>query len=164
MQRHAGSLAVLLVLGLAGVGCNDGTEGQEAFQATLSGSEEVPPRSTGASGSAGVTVEGNTVHYSVEVRGISNVIGAHIHLAPRGTNGPIRLSLFPGGTTNITDPTGAVNGILIQASAPASDLQGGISLADLVSNIRSGNAYVNVHTTTFPGGEIRGQLQTLNLD
>jgi hypothetical protein len=109
-------------------------------------------------------VEGNTVHYSVEVRGISNVIGAHIHLAPRGTNGPIRLSLFPGGTTNITDPTGAVNGILIQASAPASDLQGGISLADLVSNIRSGNAYVNVHTTTFPGGEIRGQLQTLNLD
>src|SRR5688572_13347459 len=48
MQRHAGSLAVLLVLGLAGVGCNDGTEGQEAFQATLSGSEEVPPRPTGA--------------------------------------------------------------------------------------------------------------------
>jgi hypothetical protein len=126
MQRHAGSLAVLLVLGLAGGGCNDGTEGQEGFQATLSGSEEVPPRPSGASGSAGVTVDGNTV--------------------------------------NITDPTGAVNGILIQASAPASDLQGGISLADLVSNIRSGNAYVNVHTTTFPGGEIRGQLQALNLD
>jgi hypothetical protein len=31
-------------------------------------------------------------------------------------------------------------------------------MEDLVARIRSGNAYVNVHTSNYPGGEIRGQL------
>ena len=164
MHRHVGSLATVLVLGLAALGCNDATEGQETFQATLVGAEEVPPRSTGATGTASITVDGDIIHYHLEVHGITNVVGAHIHVAPRGSNGPIRLSLFPGGTVNTTAATGAIDGVLARDSAPASDLQGGISLADLLSAMRSEGTYVNVHTSAFPGGEIRGQLQSVSLD
>lgn len=159
MHRHVGPLAVLLVLGLAGSGCNDATS-EDVFQATLSGGEEVPPRASGASGAAGVSVDGDVINFSLEVHGITNVIGAHIHLAEAGSNGPIRLSLFPGGSVNITDtPTGPIDGVFVRGSAPSSDLQGGVSLADFVNAMRSGGAYVNVHTTVFPGGEIRGQLR-----
>jgi hypothetical protein len=35
----------------------------------------------------------------------------------------------------------------------------GKTIADLVADIKAGNAYVNVHTTEHPGGEIRGQIQ-----
>jgi hypothetical protein len=47
--------------------------------------------------------------------------------------------------------------ILAEGTFTAADVSG-ISYADLLAAIRAGNAYVNVHTTLFPGGEIRGQL------
>jgi hypothetical protein len=55
-------------------------------------------------------------------------------------------------------PTGAVNGVLSKGTSAASDLKGpltGKQLSDLVNLIKSGNAYVNVHTTQNPRGEIR---------
>jgi len=165
MHRHVGSLGLLLVLGLASAGCNNALDGQEVFQATLSGAEEVPARSTAAFGATGFTVDGGTVHYSVEVRQITGVTGSHIHIAAAGSNGPIRVSLYPGGVTNFaTSPTGAINGILLQGSFTASELQAGISLDQLLSSMRDGNAYVNVHTSTFPGGEIRGQIRSVSVD
>src|ERR687895_710551 len=50
MRRNALPLAVLLAAGLAASACEDATEGQEIFTTTLSGANEVPVRSTGASG------------------------------------------------------------------------------------------------------------------
>jgi hypothetical protein len=35
----------------------------------------------------------------------------------------------------------------------------GQTLADLIAHFNNGNAYVNVHTTLYPGGEIRGQIK-----
>jgi hypothetical protein len=40
----------------------------------------------------------------------------------------------------------------------------GVSYEELLNAMRSGNAYVNVHTTTYPGGEIRGIVRSQNLD
>ena len=46
----------------------------------------------------------------------------------------------------------------------ASDVTGGLTLADVLGAMRSGNAYCNIHTVTFPGGEIRGQIRSVSLD
>jgi CHRD domain len=58
-------------------------------------------------------------------------------------------------------PTGAVNGVLSKGTITASDLKDPLSgnqLSALVNLIRRGNAYVNVHTTQNPKGEIRGRI------
>ncbi len=147
-----------LILGIAGVGCNDSNE--ENFRAHLSGGNEVPSRATGASGTAGFSFDGITVRYSLEVNGISAVTGAHIHSAAAAANGPIRVSLFPGpGKGNfVPAPTGALNGALVEGSFAAADVTG-VSLEVLLGEMRNQTAYVNVHTSTYPSGEIRGQVR-----
>jgi hypothetical protein len=143
--------AVGVTLGLYAGGCNDPTKGQTIFQAQLSGANEVPARASSGSGAAGFTLDGNTVHYSLEVEGLGNITMSHIHVGAVGANGPVKVFLFKGG------PTSTVNGVLAQGSFTSTDLIG-ITFDDLLNAMRSGNAYVNVHTTVYPGGEIRGQV------
>jgi hypothetical protein len=152
-------------MGLAALGCNDATEGFVGFRADLSGSNEVPAVSTGAAGTCGFQLEGGQVRYSVEAHGITAVIGAHIHVAPAGTNGPVRVVLFPfpGGPVITTSPTGAVSGVLMTGTFDATHLSG-ITFEGLVSAMRSGQTYCNIHTTAHPGGEVRGQIQEISLD
>jgi hypothetical protein len=92
---------------------------------------------------------------------IDDVSAAHIHLAPPGENGGIVLWLYP-----IDGPPGGLipgpfNGVLAQGVVTADNLTGdleGATLEDLIEEIEAGNAYVNVHTSEYPSGEIRGQL------
>jgi hypothetical protein len=159
MRRNALPLAVLLAAGLALGACEDATEDQEVFTTSLSGSNEVPARSTGASGSSQIIIDGDRVHYAVEIDDISNVFAAHIHTAASGVNGPVRVTFFnvpQASPLSTTDKH-----ILAQGTFTSADVSG-IGFADLLNAIRSGNAYVNVHTTQFPGGEIRGQLSRAN--
>ena len=155
MRRNALPLAVLLAAGLALGACEDATEDQEVFVTTLSGSNEVPARSTGASGASQIIIDGDRVHYSVEIDDINNVFAAHIHTAASGVNGPVRVTFF--NTAQSTALSTADKHILAEGTFTAADVAG-ISFADLLAAIRAGNTYVNVHTTQFPGGEIRGQL------
>ena len=170
MHRHAGSLglALVLVLGLSSMGCNNATEGKEFFQADLAGSNEVPARDTGATGACGFVVTGNRVDFSITTRGLSGpVVGTHIHIGAAGANGPVRVPFIGpnlAGTNTVTPFAAPDGGILIENSFGASDVTGGLSLDDVLSAMRSGNAYCNVHTTTFPGGEIRGQIRSLSVD
>lgn len=93
--------------------------------------------------------------YRIAVTRINDVIGAHLHLAPAGQNGDVVVSLLNDAVS------GRVNGTLERGRITAADLVGplaGMSLTDLVEEIRAGNIYVNVHTEDFPDGEIRGQL------
>jgi hypothetical protein len=143
-----------LLLALAAAGCGD-DDNRSLFEASpLSGANEVPSNASGASGSAGFDVDGSTVSYSVEVRGITGILFAHVHSGAAGTNGPVRVNLFLG------PQTGAVDGLLVQGTFTSSDVVG-ISFEDLLSEMRAGTAYVNVHTVAFPGGEIRAQLRPL---
>jgi hypothetical protein len=144
----AGSLCLLLALGLAA--CND--DDQEQFAATLAASNEVPPNPSAATGSATFTVEATTITFELRVNGINAVTMAHIHSGAAGANGPIRVPLFTGPTT------GAVNGTLATGTITAADVQG-ITFDVLLTELRTGTAYVNVHTTALPPGEIRGQVQ-----
>jgi hypothetical protein len=159
MRRNALPLALLLAAGLAAGGCEDATEDQEVFFTTLSGSNEVPARSTAANGSSQLIIDGDRVHYAIEVDDIRSVFAAHIHTAASGVNGPVRVTFFnvpQTSTFSTNDKT-----ILAEGTFTSADVAG-ISFADLLAAIRAGTTYVNVHTTQFPGGEIRGQLQRAN--
>jgi hypothetical protein len=160
MRRIAWPLAVLMAAGLFGSACEDATEGQEIFTTTLSGSNEVPVRSSGGNGFAQVIIDGDRVHYALQVDDIENVTAAHIHTGVSGANGPVRVTFFPNDQfpqrISVSDTTVIAEGTFTSANVT------GISYSDLLAAIRSGGAYVNVHTTQFPGGEIRGQLSRTN--
>jgi hypothetical protein len=143
---------------------------QRLWLPALRGSEEVPPRETRALGAALLVAarDDGSLGYVLAVARINNVVQAHIHVGARGTNGPVVAFLFgpvpPGG--------GRARSILATGEITDADLVGplvGMTVADLLAEIRSGNAYVNVHTNDgvdppntgpgdFPGGEIRGQI------
>ena len=128
----------------------------EVFKARLAGTEEVPPNESPAGGSAWVKTTNDKIEYEVNVTDIDKVNAAHIHLGEKGKNGPVILTLFK------DDPTELKTGKLAEANVTASNLEGpmkGKGVTDLVSAIKNGTAYVNVHSTDFPDGEIRGELQ-----
>jgi plastocyanin len=124
--------------------------GSDILTAKLSGAHEVGPVATGGTGRARVVIQagGASIFYQVFFSGLSGpVVAAHIHVGAIGENGPIILPL------NLSGSTGS--GILT-----AADLTGakGLTFAQAVDAIRTGGAYINLHTAAHPGGEIRGQL------
>lgn len=125
---------LVLMLALAHV-----SWGQLMFRTTLTGSQEVPPRETPAFGIGYATLdlETNWFTFDYSFEGLlAPQVAAHIHVAPPGVNGPI---VYP-----------------LPHGSPAS-LEVTITDED-VANLLAGNWYVNVHTTLYPGGEIRGQF------
>jgi hypothetical protein len=156
--------ALVLALGLAGWGCNDATDDLEVFRADLSGANENPARNTAASGTAGFTFDGTTVRYSVEIDDLSRTFMGHIHSGNATTNGPVRVWLFPVGA-NAPGPEVSVTDkrVLAEGSFTAANVTG-ISFDALIAEMRSGNCYVNFHSTTYPAGEIRGQVRLVDVD
>jgi hypothetical protein len=137
--------------------------GRQTYVAHLSGGEEVPSADTNATGQAifRLSKDGDSLYYKLIVANIENVTMAHIHLAPAGVNGPVVVWLYPSAPPAQLIP-GRTNGILMEGTITEANLVGllaGQSLADLIANIEAGNAYVNVHTSQYPGGEIRGQVR-----
>ncbi|HVR96696.1 MAG TPA: DUF4331 family protein [Thermoanaerobaculia bacterium] len=111
----------------------------QTFAIGLSGSQEVPPRSTTATGSCvGVLNQARTELSVACVHDVAGVVGAHIHRGAPGVNGPI----------------------ICDFGAAISPIEATCALTpDLVEDLATGNLYINVHSGTFPGGEIRGQIQ-----
>ncbi len=133
---------------------------------TLLGLNEVPPNASPATGSADITVLGDVLTVDESWSGLigGNPAAAHIHCcAPAGTNVGVAVGFpsFPAATSgtylhvfNMLDPT-------IYTSAFLSGLGGGTAAgaeAALINGMLAGNAYVNIHNSVYPGGEIRGQL------
>lgn len=109
----------------------------------LSGVNEVPANASPGFGSAIITL--NTVTGGWTLTGnysgmVGSVVAAHIHAAPVGANGSVLFALTQtGGTSGTLSGSGTFSSAQIQLA-----LTNGL--------------YVNVHSTVFPGGEIRGQL------
>ena len=141
------------------------------FSAKLSGEGEVPQRETRAHGvtKLKVSYDGSELSYHLNVANINNVVAAHIHVGAPNVNGPVVAFLageFPPGG-------GRSNGVLARGTITAANLRGplaGQPLSALITQMRAGNTYVNVHTNDgvappdtgpgdFPGGEIRGQIE-----
>jgi hypothetical protein len=101
--------------------------------------------------------DGDELSYRLLVANIDEVVQAHIHVGPADANGPVVAFLF-----GPVDPTGRVFGTLARGEITAADLVGplaGQPLSALIDEIESGNAYVNVHTSDYPMGEIRAQME-----
>jgi Cu/Zn superoxide dismutase len=137
-----------------------------SFTATLSGANEVPPVTTPATGNATFTVSGDQITYTVNVTNLQNAVVAHIHIAPEGENGLVRMNLC--GTGDPEPPCTSGTGVLATGTNGATVGSPAITFDSLLSAMRTGGAYVNVHTDApgctpgdpgcNPGGEIRGQV------
>ena len=119
----------------------------------------VPSQATG-NATFRLSEDGKTLHYTLDVMNIKDANGAHLHWAKAGRDGPPVVALF-------TDTRkGAFTGTLVEGDITANDLTGplkGKDVSALVSEIRSGNVYLNVHTAANPNGEIRGQLSAASI-
>ena len=169
----------LFVLGLAVV--TAAVAGVNAnWSVHANGSQEVPPRDSQGQAQAifHLAPDGQSIDYKLTAANIDNVFMAHIHMvadtpAP-GVNGPIVVWLYPSTAVGVQAPLGGgrIQGVIAQGTITAADLTGPLvnhTLADLIQAMRTGHAYVNLHTNDgvglpntgagdFPGGEIRANI------
>jgi hypothetical protein len=147
-------MAWLSVVGVAACSQPTGTPSTN-FEAGL-GANEVPAVTTTASGIATMSLSGTTISYSIKVNNLNNPVQAHIHAGSPSASGPVRFWLCGGGGQPDCATGTPLTGTLITATNSATT--GAITMDSLLVLMRNGNAYVNVHTTANPGGEIRGQV------
>jgi CHRD domain/Secretion system C-terminal sorting domain len=114
----------------------------------LSGAQEVPAVNTPGTGRFEAIFDpaSRGLAFRVDFSGLtSNVAAAHFHIGAAGANGPVTLDFGP-----LDFPRGARQGSYVRF----------VTLTEAQSTaLQNGNMYINIHTTQFPGGEIRGQLR-----
>ena len=159
MRGHYVVSGVTVAALLAVMGCSDdvGITVSERFTATLNGANEKPTAvTTNATGTAEFTYVADipALFYKIEVAGIDSATVAHIH-GPADANTPagVIVNLFLGPTKPIGFTGTLAEGVVGQVGAPV-----GMTPDSLLVLLRTGNAYVNVHTRVNGGGEIRGQI------
>ena len=111
------------------------------MQIVLSGAAEVPPNTSGGTGSARVELEGTMLRWNIQYANLTGpVTAAHFHgPAAAGANAGVRLGFKP----PYTSP--------IRGEATVTPEQ--------AAEIKAGLWYINLHTAQFPGGELRGQVR-----
>jgi len=135
-----GVVAAIVVTAAGLVAVTPTVSWSQEVKVTLSGSQEVPPVTTTATGSGTITVADKAVSGSVTTTGVTGV-AAHIHQGAAGQNGPVIIPLTKSGDNAWSVPAGA-------------------KLTDEQEKaFKAGNLYVNVHSAANKGGEIRGQLK-----
>ena len=148
----------------------------DQIRALLTGYEETPAAvSTTGRGEFVATIDsdGDAIHYRETFSGLQGTVTqSHIHVGQLSITGSIVIFLCQ--TATNPDPTGlapqcpqqgTVTGKITAANVIAGatitqQLQAG-DLAAVITAIRAGAAYANVHTNLSPGGEIRGQIRTV---
>ena len=137
------------------------------FTAALTGSQELPPNGSPATGSIQVTLDQtlNTLTVNETFSGLvgGTAAAAHIHCcAPPGTNATVAVPFtgFPtstfGSYVHLFDLTDAAS--FNSAFVTANGGTVASARAALIAGMFAGRAYANIHNAEFPGGEIRGQL------
>jgi mono/diheme cytochrome c family protein len=149
-----------------------GQLGPARLSTTLSGDQEPGVVTTDGSGTAVTRLSAmqDGVTYRLSYMDTATPTQAHIHVGTFEENGGILFWLCqteanpaPAGIEPPTcpDPSGTVNGTLVEADLLPATSPSGLSVEtgfEAINAMLSGNTYVNVHSTAFPGGEIRGQL------
>jgi hypothetical protein len=147
----------LFAVGVAACGGSDKVSTaptKEQFVISLNGASERPNAVTSSStGSAVVQIlPGDSVEFVVYVKADS-ILASHIHAGDANVSGPIMVFTFGGPVTGPFD--GALAHGFITRQSQFSSV---FTYDSLVTRLRAGTSYLNVHTRKFPGGEIRGQL------
>jgi hypothetical protein len=131
-------------------------------KARLNGWQEVPSISTTGHGSFRVKVESDGLHYTLRYEDLdADASAAHIHFADVDVNGGIIAFLCGGGDKPACPArAGEVTGVIDAADVigPAGQGIEAGSLTEAIRALRKGFVYANVHSSKFPGGEIRGQV------
>ncbi len=143
-MRRLRFLAFALVALLAAVSAVGAQSAQtRTYMATLSSAEEVPTNASTATGQATfqLSADGQSLTYRLTVNNIQNVTAAHIHVGDWDEPGPVVVPLSPP-IKGESKGCVAVSRTLIKA----------------IANNPS-HYYVNVHSTKYPAGAIRGQLR-----
>lgn len=161
--------AVIWVLALVSVAIAD-DDGRARFRTALTGYQETPATSTTGAGTFVVELDGDTISYTLTYGGLEGiapavtngvVTAAHIHFGQKGVAGGVSAFLCGGSTKPTPCPlSGTVSGTITAADIIGPAVQGieAMSFAEVVRALRAGLVYANVHTTRWPGGEIRGQV------
>ena len=148
MTRMSRFLLSLIVVGLVSALLVGGAGAVTRLTTTMTGAEEAPgPGDPDATGTATITLNQGlrTVCFELSWTNIDGTVtAAHIHEAPAGAPGGVVVPLFSGAFNSTDSTSGCVTGV---------------SRA-LIKDIRKNpeDYYVNVHSTVFPAGAIRGQL------
>jgi hypothetical protein len=164
MKSFALNLA-LCAVAMLGVAQNSDA-GLISYVATLSGLSEVPPNAAPGTGSAEVDINTtlHTLHVHVDFTGLTApATASHIHSAALpGTNAQVATPFvgFPAATSGTYDNTFDMTLSSTWSGAYVAANGGTLAGAEaaLTAGLAAGEAYVNIHTANFPGGEIRGQL------
>lgn len=155
----------LLILGIVATGALAQSNGTTTWSANLSGFNEVPPKYFATTGSFQATFTNNTLHYTLTYPALGTAaVAAHIHFGQPGVNGGIMAYLCGGGGKPACPPTGGtVQGTITAAEilpvAPQNVKVGDFPAFQAI--LESGFAYVNIHTTQFPEGAMRGQIMPM---
>jgi CHRD domain len=140
---------------------------EQKFTSKMTGSEEVPSKSTKATGTAEFILDPDdkTLSYKVSVKDIHSVTIANINNGKKGENGPVVVTLFRSRMGNpilgFLSQNVPMTGVLSEGTITSSNLQGplkGKQVSDLANIMKGGQAYTNVRTKQNPKGEIRGQI------
>jgi len=154
---------------------NDRDHGREhsrfVVSADLIGFQEVPALSTVAKGRfwALVDTRANTITFRLTYDGLEgDVTQSHVHFGQKSVNGGVsfflctNLTPAPPGPLPAACPVGpaVVTGVITpdHIIGPAGQGIEPAAFDEIVAALRDGTAYANVHSTKWPGGEIRGQL------
>jgi CHRD domain len=166
--KWAVGVAVLAAAAAAGTVAVAG--GGSEVKEELTGYEEVPAISTEGNGEfrARIDRRAEVIQYRLSYEDLEgDVLQSHIHLGQRAVNGGISAFLCsnlpspPPGTPACPPSPGTVEGT-IEAADVIGPVGQGIepgAFDELVAAIRAGVTYANVHSTKWPGGEIRAQLE-----
>ena len=173
MRRVALSIAVVALVSASTVVWAQGFKKISEF---LTGYNEVPSVSTTATGTfnARISNDESRIDWELSYADLEGAIQqAHIHIGNVGVNGGISVFLCtnlgngPAGIQPCPAPPATISGTILAADvspnipATAAARTQGLNtgeIDELIKAIRAGATYVNVHSTTWPGGEIRSQI------
>lgn len=150
-------LVVCAIAVVSAAACKDDTAPTPTvptFTTTLLSSLEVPPVTSNATGNATITVDATKkLTYTVTFSGLTTgLTGAHIHMPAA-----------PGANAGVVVPFTITSGVTAGTIGPTTvdlttSLTGAINADSAIKLLNAGQAYVNLHTSQNPGGEIRGWL------
>ncbi|TMA24818.1 MAG: CHRD domain-containing protein [Deltaproteobacteria bacterium] len=159
------SLAVVAVIASVALAA-DAKKSARNFATTLTAFEEVPGTISDGFGTLGLTIapDDSRIDYTLSYTGLSGpALFSHIHFAEEDVNGAVMVFLCGGGGQKpCPGASGTVSGTIVAANVGANAAAQGVTPGDLaavISVIRHGSGYANVHSPKYPGGEIRGQLK-----
>lgn len=157
------------LLALLSTAAASADEAASSLSASLSGFNEVPPKATDGTGLFQAKASDGTIVFTLTYSGLSTpAFMAHFHFGQPRVNGGVYVWLCgppgtpakttcPAGTTEPATVTGTITAADVVATVPDQGIKAG-DFATALRIIEAGLAYVNVHTSMFPGGEIRGQI------